>query len=141
MLFRSFTSSCFVVSNLIGKTNEWDQKLGPPTEKLMDHLQMQEWIKNNQEIGSHGKSHIDLTKTKSIQIEDEIKNSKSDIESVLGQKIYQFAFPFGSYDFLSREIVRSSGYLSALTSDQGIVIKSNCATCVPRIKIQRSDGA
>ena len=74
-----FTSSCFVVSNLIGKTNEWDQKLGAPTEKLMDHLQMQEWIKNNQEIGSHGKSHIDLTKAESIQIEDEIKIGRAHV--------------------------------------------------------------
>ena len=59
----NFSSTCYVVSALLGKTNVWDNALGIAPAPLMDIDQLQQWIASGQEIGSHTQHHVDLTTT------------------------------------------------------------------------------
>jgi peptidoglycan/xylan/chitin deacetylase (PgdA/CDA1 family) len=65
------------------------------------------------EIGSHGLSHKDLTIHPAKQ-ENEIVESRRQLESLLGVPILSFAYPFGAYDESSRGYVRFAGYIAAM---------------------------
>ena len=55
----NFKATCFVVSNLIGKTNSWDEEDENITKKnLMDRTDICLWIKNGMKVGSHSKNHL-----------------------------------------------------------------------------------
>ena len=68
----NFTATCFVVPNLIGKTNLWDEK----QFKLMDRVQIKEWLDAGMSIGSHSSNHLDLTIINHDQLMAEIGDSK-----------------------------------------------------------------
>ncbi|MGH7968075.1 MAG: polysaccharide deacetylase family protein, partial [Limisphaerales bacterium] len=51
----------FLVSDLLGKTNEWQQRVGDVTMPLMDEYQVRDWLSAGQEIGSHTQTHPRLT--------------------------------------------------------------------------------
>ena len=50
----NFKAICFIVSDLIGKTNKWDEDVDKVSEKqLMSISEIKLWIKNGMKIGSH----------------------------------------------------------------------------------------
>ena len=67
-----FTATCFIVPNSIGKTNEWDIT----QHKLMDKIQIKEWIYEGMSIGSHSLSHLHLTIISIGDLRNEIESSK-----------------------------------------------------------------
>jgi peptidoglycan/xylan/chitin deacetylase (PgdA/CDA1 family) len=72
------------------------------------------------EIGSHTKRHPNCVNlTSNDELEDEINNSKTDIEDQLGHKIRHFCYPAGSHDDRIISKVMEYGYDSAVTTIQG----------------------
>lgn len=65
------------------------------------------------EIGSHSLSHVDLTARPDRQ-EDEIVQSRRQLETLLGVPILSFAYPFGANDASSLGYVRFAGYITAM---------------------------
>lgn len=71
-------------------------------------------------IGGHTIDHVDLAiKTPDAQ-RHEIIDSKLAIEQELGHPIYDFAYPYGSYNSSAIAIVQQAGYTSAVTTVPGI---------------------
>jgi len=50
---HGFCSTVFLTSQLIGKTNEWQQRAGDVAAPLMDETEVRDWLAAGQEIGSH----------------------------------------------------------------------------------------
>jgi hypothetical protein len=50
---HGFSSTCYAVSGLLGKTNIWDEGIGIPQTPLMDEGEIRQWVAGGQEIGSH----------------------------------------------------------------------------------------
>ena len=72
------------------------------------------------EIGSHTKRHPDCAKlTSDTEIEDEIFQSKIDIEKQVGYTINHFCYPAGSYNDRIIAKVKEYGYQSAVTIEYG----------------------
>jgi peptidoglycan/xylan/chitin deacetylase (PgdA/CDA1 family) len=92
-----------------------------PTEfSLVDWEQVKILDPDVLEIGSHTKRHPDCVKLGSEEeIEDEIYNSKIDIEKMLGYKIIHFCYPAGSYDDRIITKLKEYDYQSAVTIDYG----------------------
>jgi peptidoglycan/xylan/chitin deacetylase (PgdA/CDA1 family) len=65
------------------------------------------------EIGSHGLSHKDLTLYPEKQ-ENEIVQSRHQLESLLGVPVLSFAYPFGAHDESSLGYVHLAGYIAAM---------------------------
>jgi len=65
------------------------------------------------EIGSHGLSHGDLTVRPDRQ-EDEIVQSRRQLESLLGVPVLSFAYPFGANNSDSLHYVHFAGYIAAM---------------------------
>lgn len=97
----NFTGTVYVVYNYVGVNH------------YMDKAQIRELYQTGWEIGSHGLSHVDLTKNIDRQ-EAEIIESKRKLQFLLDVPIYTFAYPFGAYDALSLHYLDFAGYIAAV---------------------------
>ncbi len=91
-------------------------------------------------IGSHAKSHTDLTQLNKKEIENELKDSKSIIEDIIGKEVKMFSYPHGGVNKEIRDLVENSGYKIAANSrfDTNKQIKD--LHMLNRIEIWNSDS-
>jgi peptidoglycan/xylan/chitin deacetylase (PgdA/CDA1 family) len=115
-----FRSIQFLVSGLMGKTNEWQRRAGDVVEPLMDEAQVREWLAAGQEIGSHTLSHPRLTQLSPDAAREEINASKKSIEDRFGVPILHFCYPYGDWNEGVRDLVAAAGYRTACTTQTGI---------------------
>jgi peptidoglycan/xylan/chitin deacetylase (PgdA/CDA1 family) len=134
----NFSSTCYVVSELLGKTNVWDHALGIAPAPLMDIDQLQQWIASGQEIGSHTQHHVDLTTTDTQTSQSEILNSRISLSQELNTDIQQFCYPYGRYAAEHIDIVKASGYVAATTTARGKVHADDSEFELRRIPVVRS---
>ena len=88
----NFKAICFIVSNLIGKYNIWDQnKINFKKKELMNKYDINEWLNNGMLIGSHSQNHLNLTKLDNLNIKNEIENSKKSLEDHFRYQLKSFA--------------------------------------------------
>jgi peptidoglycan/xylan/chitin deacetylase (PgdA/CDA1 family) len=131
----NFTATCFIVSNLIGKTNTWDTK----QFKLMDKVQIKDWLDAGMYIGSHSLNHLDLTKIKYDQIVDEIADSKKILEDMFAVEINNFCYPFGRFDKNTPKYLKENGYLKAFTTKRGLYQNLiNKSFEIPRVPVYKN---
>jgi peptidoglycan/xylan/chitin deacetylase (PgdA/CDA1 family) len=65
------------------------------------------------EIGSHGCGHVDLVELSDAELQQELSDSKSEIEDYLGRPCPTHAYPFGSQDARVRRATAAAGYAAA----------------------------
>ena len=133
-----FSSTCYVVSELLGKTNLWDHAIGIASAPLMDISQLQAWMDGGQEIGSHTQHHADLTATDTPTSQSEILHSRESLSQLLNTDIQQFCYPYGRYTPEHVDMVKASGYLAATTTARGKVHLGDSAFELRRIPVVRS---
>jgi len=103
----NFPATLFIYTNFIEKNNgslTWEE--------------IREMTKNNIEIGSHTLSHCNLLKYKKnenyetylTRIRREIFLSKEILESKIGSKVKFFAYPYGVYSPMIKNLVIQAGY-------------------------------
>ncbi len=68
--------------------------------------------KRGHEIGTHSKTHPNMSKLSKEQIADELMSSKSAIEKITGKKVTLFRPPFGDYD---NEVIETATELGLYT--------------------------
>ncbi len=134
----NFSSTCYVVSELLGKTNSWDHALGIASAPLMDIFQLKQWLDSGQEIGSHTQHHVDLTATDISNSQSEIHNSRIALSQLLNTDVQQFCYPYGRYAPEHVDIVKASGYLAATTTARGKVHNADSVFELRRIPVVRS---
>ena len=110
----------FLASDLIGKTNEWQQRAGDVVEPLMDETQVRDWIAAGQEIGSHTCTHPRLTQLSREQAREEIVTSRKQLEDRFGVAIEHFCYPYGDWNPAVRDLVEAAGYHTACTTQSGV---------------------
>ena len=52
-----FSSTCYVISAMLGQTNSWDREKGVPPSELMSAPHLRQWMAAGQEIGAHTRNH------------------------------------------------------------------------------------
>jgi peptidoglycan/xylan/chitin deacetylase (PgdA/CDA1 family) len=139
LLKHDFTATLFIVSGLLGGTNEWDGDPGDPEWPLMSAQQVKEAAVAGMEIGSHGVTHAQLRGLGAHRLRAEISDSRSMLSDLLGQTIRGFAYPYGMMDSSARRAVEEAGYdyaCSVVTpiADLGIM-------ALPRIIFKQRDGS
>jgi peptidoglycan/xylan/chitin deacetylase (PgdA/CDA1 family) len=71
------------------------------------------------EIGSHSRTHTDLTILNDASLLDEVAGSRTELANLGFGMVKSFAYPFGSYDERVVQAVNDAGYESARTTDDG----------------------
>jgi peptidoglycan/xylan/chitin deacetylase (PgdA/CDA1 family) len=138
LMRHGFSSTCYAVSGLAGKTNLWDKKIGIAQTPLMDPAKMRSWVAGGQEIGSHTANHQDLTQLDDEQSESEIMRGKADLETMLMRPPEHFCYPYGKFENRHVEMVRAGGFRTSTTTRRGRCHGGIDLLELPRVPVLRS---
>jgi peptidoglycan/xylan/chitin deacetylase (PgdA/CDA1 family) len=95
------------------------------------------------EIGAHTVTHPVLSAIPLLQQEHEIKQSKIQLEEILGQTVESFAYPYGTKDDYTSEtvkVVKQSRFTCACSNYKGVVQRSASLFELPRLVVRDWDG-
>lgn len=134
-----FPAIVFVVTSLIGMTNQWDERTGWGTLRLMTTEQIREAVDQGIEFGAHSRTHPDLTAVSSEQLEHEISGSAAELERVCGTRPTAFAYPYGSYDERVRETA-SRAFRVSFTADEALNSLATDRFLLNRLAVLRQYG-
>lgn len=133
-----FTSTNYIVARQIGGSNVWDHAKGVPPSPLMTREELHAWIAAGQEVGSHTLNHPMLTGLPAEQAGYEIRKSKAELEEALDVPVSAFCYPYGDVSASIHDMVASAGYLSATTTERGLVRDDDDVMLLPRVTVARS---
>jgi len=134
---NGFTSTCYVVSGLLGQTNVWDREVGVEQVSLMNQSQLSQWIAGGQEIGGHTRHHRRLRTLNDEDVQSEILGCLIDLETALGIPIRHFCYPYGEFDDSHVFAAREAGYYTATTTHPGRCHVGTDLLRLPRITVAR----
>ena len=129
---NGFQAIQFLVAGQLGGENEWDRRLGEAPEKLMDKVEIREWLAAGHEIGAHTMTHPHLSTLPVEVAREEITASKKRLEDSFSAPVVHFCYPYGDCNKRIRDLVEEAGYQTACTTDFGV---NTSAT--PRFEIKR----
>lgn len=135
---QGFSSTCYAVSGLLGKTNIWDEKIGIPQTPLMDEGEIRQWVAGGQEIGSHTHSHVNLMETDEPGCVEEMVLGKSGLEAVTGGAVVHFCYPYGHFEARHVEMARTLGFATATTTQRSRCHEGMDLLQLPRVPVLRS---
>ncbi len=88
------------------------------------------------DIGAHTVHHPILNECTRAQARMEIGGCKEELEAIIGGRVHSFAYPNGrpNEDYRAEhvEMVRAAGYTSAVTTSNGVAIRSTDVFQIPR---------
>lgn len=111
---RKMTATLFAVSGELGGSNGWDRAAGEREERLLGAEELRRLADSGIEIGSHSRTHRDLTSCPAAELAAEVAGSRQDLEAALGVPVRTFCYPYGRLDERARAAVAAAGYLAAV---------------------------
>jgi peptidoglycan/xylan/chitin deacetylase (PgdA/CDA1 family) len=131
------TATTYVVSDQVGKTNEWDAGL-VATKPLMSREQLLNWLDAGMDVGSHTCTHADLTKLNDTDAQKEIELSKLSLENSLKTQIRHFCYPYGRMQPIHAQMARDCAYVTATMMRRGRVHSDHNPWELSRVLIARA---
>ncbi|SNX58721.1 polysaccharide deacetylase [Streptomyces sp. TLI_55] len=133
---HGFGATVFVLPGRLGGDNAWDP-LGP-RKPLLTADGIREAARAGVEIGSHGLTHVDLTRADDLRLKSEVVESRAALEEITGTAVGGFCYPYGALDERAVDAVREAGYRYACAIDPGRV---DSPLALPRVHIGQNDTA
>jgi peptidoglycan/xylan/chitin deacetylase (PgdA/CDA1 family) len=109
----------YLVADLLGRENLWEQPAGFARERLMDPAQVREWLGAGHTIGAHTLTHPHLTQLPRDRAREEITASKKKLEDLFGVEVSDFCYPYGDHDPAICDLVAEAGYRTATITTRG----------------------
>jgi len=134
---NGFSATCYIVSQLAGRTNEWDHDVGIPASDLMNADQLRQWVAGGQEIGAHTRHHVHLNQLDATACEMEIAGCKKELEAIIGSSVDHFCYPYGEYETRHADIAAAAGYLTATTTQRSRCQAGEDMLRLPRAPVMR----
>ena len=135
---HGFSSTCYAVGGLLGKTNSWDEKSGIAQVPLMDAAGLQRWVQGGQEVGAHTFNHINLLAESDETSRIDIAQCRDVLEAATGLKQAHFCYPYGRYVHAHTVMAREAGYQTATTTRRGRCGPEPDLFQLPRITVAHS---
>ncbi|MFJ6898030.1 polysaccharide deacetylase family protein [Streptomyces hokutonensis] len=129
-------ATLFVLPGRLGGDNAWDP-LGP-RKPLLTADGIRHAAAEGMEIGSHGLTHVDLTKADDATLKAEVAESRSVLAELTGTTVEGFCYPYGTIDARAAAAVQEAGYTYACAIDPGDL---NGQHAFPRVHIGQNDTA
>lgn len=137
LLKHGFTATVYAVSDMMGGTNSWDR--GVVVEKpLMSHADWRAWLASGMDIGSHTRTHADLTKLDATQACEQITGSRQELEKALGCVVRHFCYPYGRFGPEHAQMAAQAGYVTATTTRRGRVQEGDDAMQLRRVLVAQA---
>ena len=135
---HGFTSTCYAVSQLLGKTNAWDIPTGIAQVPLMTNMQLQQWVTGGQQVGAHTRNHVHLPDLSSELRAQEIVLSRQELETSAASPVAHFCYPYGDFNAETVAVVGHAGFESATTTRRGRCHMGESMLELPRVPVLRS---
>ncbi len=135
---HGFSSTCYVVSNLLGKTNVWDSAIGIAQVPLMTADELRLWVAGGQEVGSHTQNHVRLLRTEPATALQEMAGDRAALEGLLGVPVRHFCYPYGEYAPEHVAMAQQSGFQTVTTTRRGRCALQGDLLELPRVPVVRS---
>ncbi|MFD4261678.1 polysaccharide deacetylase family protein [Streptomyces sp. NPDC058534] len=129
-------ATLFVLPGRLGGDNAWDP-LGP-RKRLLRAEGIREAAAEGMEIGSHGLTHVDLTRADDVALQAEVAESRAMLAELTGARVDGFCYPYGTVDARAAEAVRKAGYAYACAIDPGPLTGPHA---LPRVHVGQNDTA
>ncbi len=133
-----FTATCYVMSQLLGKTNVWDIENGVVQADLMTAAQIRQWAQAGMEIGAHTQTHCKLPDLSDADAMQQIQACKAELGAIVGQPVAHFCYPYGLYEARHAAMAQAAGYQTATTTRRGKVQVGEDLFQLRRIPVVRS---
>lgn len=133
-----FSSTCYAVSQQLGKTNEWDQKEGIAQTPLMNASHLRQWLAGGQELGAHTRHHVRLTDVDASTCVEEISLCRSELERMTDSSVQHFCYPYGDFTADHVLMARAAGFESATTTQRSRCQTGEDLMQLPRVPVLRS---
>lgn len=128
-------ATVFVLPGRLDGENTWDP-LGPRKRLLGRQGIRAAAATEGIEIGSHGLTHVDLTKADTETLRAEVADSRAQLAELAGTPVQGFCYPYGALDQRAMDAVRDAGYTYACAVDPG---QLNGVHALPRVHIGEND--
>lgn len=135
-----YPATVFVVSGLIGKSNDWGNAFGLPPRRMLTHDEIRALACSGVDIGSHTVNHVWLGKSSPDAIVNEVRDSKAVLEDIIGREVPHFAYPFGSWNPTARNAIIEAGYEGACSTQSGRNREGSDPFLLRRSEIKGSDA-
>jgi hypothetical protein len=101
---------------------------------MMSPAEIKALVVARHEVGSHSITHPDLTTVDDTQLATELTGSKALLESIIGEPVTNFAYPFGAYDAGVIAAAQRAGYTMARSVVDGYNSRADLETYGLRAK-------
>ncbi len=139
-------ATIFVTSGAVGSNQPFSWEKDTPAVDRGCALTHDELITFAQhpliQIGAHTLTHPNLAKVTHVVQEQEIIESKRQLETMLGKPIHSFAYPFGSKDSFTDDtiaLVQQAGFAYACANIHERVTRNSSPFALPRYVIRDWD--
>ena len=105
----------FIPTRYIGQVNDWDYSCFFQKTEHMNASQIQNLASLGVDFGSHSHSHKRLDRLDDADCVNELKQSKTIIESIINKNINSISYPFGRTSKAVSRLVDSVGYSYGFT--------------------------
>ncbi|MFE1444481.1 polysaccharide deacetylase family protein [Streptomyces sp. NPDC058739] len=129
-------ATLFVLPGRLGGDNAWDP-LGP-RKPLLTADGIRHAAAEGVEIGSHGLTHVDLTRADDRVLAAELGESRALLTELTGAPVAGFCYPYGTVDRRVVDAVAVAGYDYACAIDPGPLTGP---LALPRVHIGQRDTA
>ncbi|WP_217240330.1 polysaccharide deacetylase family protein [Streptomyces sp. AC555_RSS877] len=129
-------ATLFVLPGRLGGVNSWDP-LGP-RKPLLSADGIRRAAAEGMEIGSHGLTHVDLTRSDDATLKAEVADSRALLAELTGAPVDGFCYPYGTVDRRAVAAVREAGYTYACAIAPGPLTGPHA---LPRLHIGENDTA
>jgi peptidoglycan/xylan/chitin deacetylase (PgdA/CDA1 family) len=115
---RGLQATVFLVADRIGGVSDWRPQMRPL--RLLSGRQVRELHAQGVSFGSHSLTHRWLPGLPTAEVRSEVRDSKAQLEDLLGTPIKAFSYPWGGVDERVRAEVAEAGYEIAFGTEQGL---------------------
>lgn len=126
LVSRGMRATFFIVPEWVGK------------DGYLNWSQIREMRNAGMEIGSHGLTHVQMSRLGREDAWKEFDNSKKRIEEGIGSHVSTFAYPFGDHAAWCNRLGLEAGYTRLCSSRPGLGRKDD--NILPRISVNRQHG-
>jgi peptidoglycan/xylan/chitin deacetylase (PgdA/CDA1 family) len=91
-------------------------------------------------IGCHTVNHLDLARVAPQVAQMQIKVSHQQLEQMLGHKVLDFAYPYGSFNAQVEQMVLADGFRDAVTTQGGTWLQLGNRGALPRLHVDGGDS-
>ena len=125
-------ATVYVVADKAGGTNDWENGDSGPVLPLMDWETLGKLAGEGLELGGHGRTHVHLDGLSAERLSDEVGATQEAAQKRVGQTLHSFAYPYGSFDEATEEVVGEC-FDNAVTTELRTLRGGEASLRLPRL--------